>query len=210
MYEDFKMLSEKRPPIILFTGFLGSGKTTMLLKTIEILSQKNKKCAIIINEIGDVGIDNREMKMLGYDVMDLFGGCVCCTMKVTLEVTINHLLHEYEDLDYILFEPSGMAQPSSMYPAIRHCGYEDAEIINVFIFDPGRVYLYKERMNKLFLDAIYLAKSVVVNKIDQVPQEEINEAVKMVNEINPNMKLFKMNIDQGLSSEFHQFLSERG
>lgn len=198
-------VSKKRPPIILFTGFLGSGKTTMLLKTIEMLAAADKKCAIIINEIGDVGIDNRQMRMLGYDVLDLFGGCVCCTMKVTLEVTINHLLQKYEDLDYILFEPSGMANPLSMYPAIINCGYYEEEIQNIFIFDPTRIVLYEKRLNQLVEDSIKLAKCVVINKIDQVKAEETIKAVKMVEAIKPGVKTFKMNINSELSQEYLQF-----
>ncbi|WP_414732212.1 GTP-binding protein [Acetobacterium carbinolicum] len=194
-----------RPPIILFTGFLGSGKTTMLLKTIEMLAAADKKCAIIINEIGDVGIDNRQMRMLGYDVLDLFGGCVCCTMKVTLEVTINHLLEKYEDLDYILFEPSGMANPSSMYPAITNCGYHEDEIQNIFIFDPTRIVLYQKRLNQLLNDSISLAKCVVINKIDQVNEEEIGAVVEMIMAIKPGIRTFKMNINNELSREFKQF-----
>ncbi|AWW25275.1 GTP-binding protein [Acetobacterium sp. KB-1] len=194
-----------RPPIILFTGFLGSGKTTMLLKTIEMLAAADKKCAIIINEIGDVGIDNRQMRMLGYDVLDLFGGCVCCTMKVTLEVTINHLLEKYEDLDYILFEPSGMANPSSMYPAITNCGYHEDEIQNIFIFDPTRIILYQKRLNQLLNDSISLAKCVVINKIDQVNEEEIGAVVEMIMAIKPGIRTFKMNINNELSREFKQF-----
>ena len=58
MCEKKRKLLKSKPPIILFTGFLGSGKTTMLLKTVEMLSVADKKCAIIINEIGEVGIDN--------------------------------------------------------------------------------------------------------------------------------------------------------
>lgn len=199
-------LVKSRPPIILFTGFLGSGKTTMLLKTIEMLSAADKKCAIIINEIGDVGIDNRQMRMLGYEVLDLFGGCVCCTMKVTLEATINHLLEGYQDLDYILFEPSGMANPSSMYPAIMNCGYREEEIQNVFIFDPTRIALYEKRMNQLFNNSINLARCVVINKLDEVGQSEIEEAVKMVDTIKPGLRTFKMNLNNELGQEFHQYL----
>ncbi|MDO9493909.1 GTP-binding protein [Acetobacterium sp.] len=199
-------LLKSRPPIILFTGFLGSGKTTMLLKTIEMLSAADKKCAIIINEIGDVGIDNRQMRMLGYEVLDLFGGCVCCTMKVTLEATINHLLEGYQDLDYILFEPSGMANPLSMYPAMMNCGYREEEIQNVFIFDPTRVVLYEKRMNQLFNDSINLARCVVINKLDEVGQREIEEAVKMVETIRPGLRTFKMNLKNELCQEFHQYL----
>lgn len=200
--------NKKRPTMILFTGFLGSGKTTTLLKTIEILAGAHKKCAIIINEIGDVGIDNRQMRMLGYDVLDLFGGCVCCSMKVTLEVTINHLLNEYGDLDYILFEPSGMANPSSMYPSITNCGYQLAEILNIFIFDPTRIALYEERMNQLFQDSLYLASCVMVNKIDQVTQGTIEIAEKMVIDQNPGIIIFKMNLNTALSQGFEQFLLE--
>lgn len=206
MCDKNRELVKSRPPIILFTGFLGSGKTTMLLKTIEMLSAADKKCAIIINEIGDVGIDNRQMRMLGYEVLDLFGGCVCCTMKVTLEATINHLLEGYQDLDYILFEPSGMANPSSMYPAIMNCGYQEDEIQNVFIFDPTRVVLYQKRMNQLFNDSINLARCVVINKLDEVGQSEIEEAVKMVETIKPGLRTFKMNLNNELGQEFHQYL----
>lgn len=206
MCDKNRELVKSRPPIILFTGFLGSGKTTMLLKTIEMLSAADKKCAIIINEIGDVGIDNRQMRMLGYEVLDLFGGCVCCTMKVTLEATINHLLEGYQDLDYILFEPSGMANPSSMYPAIMNCGYQEDEIQNVFIFDPTRVVLYQKRMNQLFNDSINLARCVVINKLDEVGQSEIEEAVKMVETIKPGLRTFKMNLNNELCQEFHRYL----
>ncbi|MBC3898220.1 GTP-binding protein [Acetobacterium malicum] len=200
-----ELLSD-RPPVILFSGFLGSGKTTMLLKTIEMLSAADKKCAIIINEIGEVGIDNRQMRMMGYDVLDLFGGCVCCTMKVTLEATVNHLLEDYEDLDYILFEPSGMANPLSLYPAIMNCGYREEEIQNVFVFDPTRIALYQKRMNQLFNDSINLAKCVVINKLDQVNQSEIETAVKMVETIRPGLKTYKMNLNEALSQELHQYL----
>ena len=205
MCKKTRELLSDRPPVILFTGFLGSGKTTMLLKTIEMLSASDKKCAIIINEIGEVGIDNRQMRMMGYDVLDLFGGCVCCTMKVTLEATVNHLLEDYVDLDYILFEPSGMANPSSLYPAIINCGYQEEEIQNVFIFDPTRIALYEKRMKKLFNDSINLARCVVINKIDQVRESEIEAAVKMVETIKPGLKTFKMDLNDVLGHEFHQY-----
>lgn len=208
MCEKKRKLLKSKPPIILFTGFLGSGKTTMLLKTVEMLSVADKKCAIIINEIGEVGIDNRQMRMLGYDVWDLFGGCVCCTMKVTLEATINHLQENYQDLDYILFEPSGMANPLSLYPAMMNCGYQEEEIQNVFIFDPTRITLYEKRMNQLFNDSLNRAKCVVINKLDLVKKSEIEAAVKMVETIKPGLKTFKMNLDNELGQAFHQYLGE--
>jgi len=204
------MLKNNRPEVILFTGFLGSGKTTMLLKTIEMAAVYQKKCAIIINEIGEMGIDNRQMRMLGYDVLDLFGGCVCCTMKVTLEATINHLLENNDDLDYILFEPSGVADPIALYEAISNCGYDESEIQNIFIFDPTRLELYQKRLNTLLLDSLKLAKYVVINKIDEVSKEQAEKAAAMVTSIKPGVKSFKMNLNIEITVEFSQnFMGEK-
>ena len=199
-------MCEKKPDIILFTGFLGSGKTTMLLKTIELLAAENKKCAIIVNEIGEVGIDNRQMRKLGYDVHDLFGGCVCCTLKVTLEATINHLLTEYDGLDYILFEPSGMADPASMYPSMENCGYTSEDICNVFIFDPLRVDLYRVRLNSLLRSSLGLARAVVINKIDEAPECAVREAESMVRELGDRLPVFKMDVSTGLTPAFKTYL----
>ena len=199
-------INKNRPEIVLFTGFLGSGKTTMLLKTIEMLAEQKKKCAIIINEIGDVGIDNRQMRKLGYDVLDLFGGCVCCTLKVTLEATINHLLEDCDGLDYILFEPSGMADPSALYPAITNCGYDEKDIRNVFIFDPLRIELYRAQLNQLLTDSLNLAQIVVINKIDEATPEMVDEAKEMVSLIKPGMKSLAMNVNDGLIPEYRQAL----
>ena len=199
-------MSQKKPEMILFTGFLGSGKTTMLLKTIEMLAAENKKCAIIVNEIGEVGIDNRQMRKLGYDVLDLFGGCVCCTLKVTLEATINHLIEEYDGIDYILFEPSGMADPASMYPSMENCGYTPEDIRNVFIFDPLRVDLYRVRLNSLLRSSLGLARAVVINKIDEASQDAVSEAEGMIRDIGDRLPVFKMDVSAGLTPAFKTYL----
>ncbi|MDD4691644.1 MAG: GTP-binding protein [Eubacterium aggregans] len=204
-------MKSRKPTIILFTGFLGSGKTSLLLKTIDVMIAKEKKCAIIINEIGDVGIDNREMRHLGYDVWDLFGGCVCCTMKVTLEATINHLLENNPDLDYIFFEPSGMAEPESLYPAMENCGYEREEIRNVFILDPMRTGLYRVRLRELFKHSLHLAQAVVINKIDIAPEESVEEALEMVRSEVGQMPVFKLNLkDDALTDAFCTFIQREG
>lgn len=199
-------MSQKKPEMILFTGFLGSGKTTMLLKTIELLAAENKKCAIIVNEIGEVGIDNRQMRKLGYDVLDLFGGCVCCTLKVTLEATINHLIEEYDGIDYILFEPSGMADPASMYPSMENCGYTPEDIRNVFIFDPLRVDLYRVRLNSLLRSSLGLARAVVINKIDEASKDAVSEAEGMIRDIGGRLPVFKMDVSAGLTPAFKTYL----
>ncbi len=178
---------KKKPEMVLVTGFLGAGKTTMMLKLIDYFQRLGKRCAIIINEIGEEGIDNRKMRAMGYDVLDLFGGCVCCTLKVTLEATIHHLLNEAENIDVILFEPSGMGEASSMIDSIENCGYQRSEIINCFIVDPLRIALYQKRLNKLFLDGVGVADIVLISKMDVVVESDFRIAEKMIDEVDSNL-----------------------
>ncbi|WP_423055704.1 GTP-binding protein [Acetobacterium carbinolicum] len=110
---------------MLFTGFLGSGKTSLLLKCAEYLARNKKKCAIVINEIGEIGIDNLQMKKMGYDVWEIFGGCICCTMAISLEETIKQLMDKFK-IEYILMEPSGAADPSALYQPLQHSGFTAA------------------------------------------------------------------------------------
>ena len=153
-----------------------------------------------------VGIDNRQMRKLGYDVLDLFGGCVCCTLKVTLEATINHLLTEYDGIDYILFEPSGMADPAGMYPSMENCGYTTEDIRNVFIFDPLRVDLYRVRLNSLLKSSLELAWAVVINKIDEAPEHAVREAEGMIRNLDGRLPVFKMDVSAGLTPAFKTYL----
>jgi Putative GTPases (G3E family) len=92
-----------------------------------------------------------------------------------------------------------------MYPTITNCGYHEDEIQNIFIFDPTRIVLYQKRLNQLLNDSISLAKCVVINKIDQVNEEEIGAVVEMIMAIKPGIRTFKMNINNELSREFKQF-----
>lgn len=190
--------SGKKPKIILLAGFLGSGKTSLLLETIKNVAKSDRKCGIIVNEIGDIGIDNRFLKKLGYDIWDLFGGCVCCTLKVTLQATVYKLTEEY-DLDYIIFEPTGMADPLQLYPPIYDCGYKDEDILTAFIFDALRIDLYKERFSKLFQDYLKIAHSVFISKVDLVDAETIHEARKMITDINPNLQITEINLNEEIT-----------
>lgn len=171
---------KKQPDIIIFTGFLGSGKTSLLLKTIEILNKRKKLCALIVNEAGDVGIDNRLIRKKGYEVYDLFGGCVCCTLRVTLQATVQHLCDAKANLDYILFEPSGIADPQSIVKALTDFGYRKERIHCIFVADPLRVDLYDIRLRHFFDNCVATAKKIIVNKIDVAPQENINAMRKLL------------------------------
>ena len=195
----------KNNKLILFTGFLGSGKTSLLLKCAEYLAGNNKKCAIIINEIGEIGIDNLQMKKLGYDVWEIFGGCICCTLAISLEDTIRQLQEKY-DTEYILMEPSGAADPSALYPTLAHCGFTQQKIKNVMIMDPTRVEMLVAVLEPYLEAAIPLADLAVINKIDVATAAEIEQSEQVIRQYNPGVSIAQIDVNELTANQIKDML----
>ncbi|PKM60124.1 MAG: cobalamin biosynthesis protein CobW [Firmicutes bacterium HGW-Firmicutes-4] len=181
--------------MILFTGFLGSGKTSLLLKTARYLAGQEKQCAIIVNEVGEIGIDNLQMKKMGYDVWEIFGGCICCTLAVSLEETISNLTTNYK-IEYILMEPSGAADPKALFGPLEHGGFKKDNLNNVFIMDPTRVEMFKAVLEPYLQSSIPLADLVVINKIDVASTAEIDASENVVQAYNPGAAIIRANLNE--------------
>ena len=193
------------PKLILFTGFLGSGKTSLLLKIAKELSQQQKRCAIIVNEVGEIGIDNLQMKKMGYDVWEIFGGCICCTLAISLDETMHQLLEQYET-EYILMEPSGAADPSALYPTLAHCGFTPDRIKNVMIMDPTRVEMLVEVLEPYLEAAIPLADLAVINKIDVAIAAEIEQSERVIRQYNPGVSIAQINVNELTENQLQELL----
>jgi G3E family GTPase len=103
-------MKEKTPiPVTVLTGFLGAGKTTLLN---HLLTQNHGyKCAIIINEFGEVGIDNQLVVGAEEEVVELNNGCLCCRVRGDLIKAVHGLLQKQKRFDYVLVETTGLADP---------------------------------------------------------------------------------------------------
>jgi len=114
--DDQNKANVKRTPVTILTGFLGSGKTTLLNR---ILSENHgHKIAVIENEFGAVGIDEKLVIANKYDdemVVEIMNGCICCTVREDLAKTLCEMKKNYIDvgkIDYIILETTGMADPA--------------------------------------------------------------------------------------------------
>src|SRR5210317_1714691 len=121
MDEQHTLAVDRKSEVIIISGFLGAGKTTLLKKILTWESDLSDT-VVIVNEFGDVGIDGSLLKNAGSDVVELTGGCICCTMKADLNQTLKKIWREFNPRQ-IFIESTGVADPSMMTGA-----FDDAEL----------------------------------------------------------------------------------
>lgn len=96
-------------PVTIISGFLGSGKTTLLNHILA--NQKGFKTAVLVNEFGEIGIDNDLIIETSEDMIELSNGCICCTINGELLTAVNKILDKNKKIDYLIVETTGLADP---------------------------------------------------------------------------------------------------
>jgi G3E family GTPase len=187
--------------LIIFGGFLGSGKTSLILSLahylIESLREKDDTAAsrtnlvIIENEIGKVGIDDKVLKTGGYSVKELFSGCICCTLTADLTTTLNNLAAEV-DPEWAIIECTGLAYPGNIIETVKKYGKGIERIYTVAVVDSKRSDMLFEMMPVLTEKQISDGDMVIINKVDLVTQDKLEELEKKVLELNPSAMLHKV------------------
>jgi G3E family GTPase len=187
--------------LLLLTGFLGSGKTTLVLQLAQVIVQRGQRLAILVNEIGEVGIDNQVMRQLDLNVWELLNGCICCTLSADLVDTLHKLDREYSP-DLVIVEPSGAADPRSILSALPYYRGSPLDGIHtVSILDPLRLPILLEVMTPLITAQIQHAGLVLIGKADQAQPEELDFARQAAGEINPTAPVMAADLRAPLSPE---------
>lgn len=175
--------------LIQFAGFLGSGKTSLIMKLGKKLSiERGKKVNIIVNDFGEVGIDGEVIKQYGLDTLEIAGGCVCCTMAATLVKTLNTLRESFNP-DFVILEPSGVAYPSQITESLDRSGTPRGLIF--VLVDISR---FEEtiRFKGIMLGRRQVKESdvIILNKTDLAESKDyIKDSIKFLKEINPKAEV---------------------
>lgn len=185
------MASATRVPVSIVTGALGSGKTTLL--NYLLTAHHGIRIGVIVNEFGDVGIDAALMETSDDEVIELPNGCVCCTVRGDLVEAVRKTLAR--DVQYILVETSGMAEPGPVantfltpdIPEIRNRAKLDGIITIVDAEHLDEALAHGETA----AEQIAAADVVLLNKTDLVGQERIEDVERNIRAISPRAFIFR-------------------
>ncbi len=179
-------MSEARTPVTVLTGYLGSGKTTLLNR---ILSEDHgKKYAVIVNEFGEIGIDNDLIVESDEEIYEMNNGCVCCTVRGDLVRVVQGLLKRKGRFDGILVETTGLADPA---PVAQTFFMDDdvrakAQLDAVVGLVDAKHFPLRLKDAPEAEDQIAFADVVILNKVDLVSAEELEKVRATVRKINPH------------------------
>lgn len=174
--------------LVVIAGFLGSGKTTVLLALAGQLVARGRTVAVIENEIGEVGIDGRYVAEHGLVVQELFGGCICCTLQTGVVDALGALARTYAP-DYVLLEPTGIAQPAELALTVQRYATHVQSVKVLTLVDAERYELLAEVMGPLLEDQISRADAIAVTKRDLVPAEQLESVLAHVRALAPDVPI---------------------
>ncbi len=177
--------------LLLFTGFLGSGKTTLVIQLAQAATARRQKVAILVNEIGEIGVDDQLMRRLDLNVWELLNGCICCTLSADLVSTLQTLDTDYHP-DLVIIEPSGAADPRSIFNALPYYhGAPFQSLRTISILDPLRFDMLMAVMTPLVTAQIEQADCILISKCDLATPQEVASARRVAQEIHPQVQVIE-------------------
>ncbi|MDO8861557.1 GTP-binding protein [Haliea sp. E1-2-M8] len=180
-----------KPPCSIVTGFLGSGKTT-LLQHVLLEGLSGGPVAIIMNELGEIGIDGNVITDFQSveKMVELNSGCVCCTIsELQLGQALNEIVEEISPL-LIIIETTGIAEPGPIVGRLRTFGYNIESVVTVVdaISFPG-----EDVARRTIENQIQAADFLVLNKTDGVDRDRLSEIISAITQLNPRAHLVHTN-----------------
>jgi G3E family GTPase len=178
-------------PVTVLTGYLGAGKTTLLNR---ILSEPHgKKYAVIVNEFGEIGIDNDLIVGVEEEVFEMNNGCICCTVRGDLVRILDGLMRRKGKFDAIIVETTGLADPAP----VAQTFFIDENVGRKTRLDAVVTVADAKWLNDRLKDApeaknqIAFADVILINKTDLVSPEQLGDVEARIRAINPYAKVHK-------------------
>jgi len=177
---------DKRIPVLVISGFLGSGKTTLVSYLLKEAQAKGARIAVVSNEFGALGIDRALLGQGGEAYIELEGGCVCCQLSDELVHTLQ-MLWERVCPDGIIVETSGVALPFDTQLQVWRepvCRWVDDDMAVVIV--NAEQLFERQDLEGTFEDQVSSADLLLLNKVDLVPQESLESLEAILHRMAPD------------------------
>lgn len=208
------LFMKKNVPITLLTGYLGSGKTTLINHILT--NNKNRKIAVIVNDIGVVNIDAKLIEKDGIvsskddSLVALSNGCICCNLKMDLVEQILDIVR-LDKFDHIIIEASGICEPIPIAQTIsminEMCNQDVCYLDSVLtVTDAMRLVsefncgdslvkedIDDEDLEKLIIEQLEFCNVIILNKVDDISKEELENVKAVIRGLQPRAKIIDTN-----------------
>lgn len=184
----------KKPiPVTILTGFLGSGKTSLLNNIL-----KNKqwyKIAVIENEYGEESIDTQLIQQDVEELIEIKDGCMCCIVRWDLIKWVQKILDSGKDIDYIIIEASGMSEPLPVAETfmVENFGWATRLDSIIWVVDAQNFHNNIVQSLKTTFEQIESAHFIILNKVEGITPEKLTETHAAIRKINPHSSIIESN-----------------
>ncbi len=183
-------ISKRGLPVTIITGFLGSGKTTLLNHILT--NQEGVKTAVLVNEFGEIGIDNELIISTGEDMVELNNGCICCTINNDLVEAVYKVLERQDQIDYLVVETTGLADPLPV--ALTFLGTELRDLTRldsiVTVVDAAN-YSLDLFNSQAALNQIQYGDIILLNKADLVDEADLDLLEVKIRDIKEGARIIR-------------------
>lgn len=177
-------------------GFLGSGKTTLIIKIADFYISQGKKVTILVNEIGEIGVDNERISAGGLNSVMLDGGCICCTLTGSLQSTVRNIEKEFHP-DVLLIEPTGLALPHNVQSIVRGLIIDEECLDIIGICDANRFETLLEKKEDFLKAQLSHSDMLLITKKDITEFEKVFDVSSWLRELCPGKPIYMVSGETG-------------
>ena len=179
-------------PVTLITGFLGSGKTTLLN---HILSNQQKlKVAVLVNEFGDINIDNQLLVSASETMVELSNGCICCTINDSLVDAVFAVLEREERMDYLVIETTGVADPLPIMVTFSTELKVFTRLDSVITVVDAEAFTEDHFGSGVALNQLVYGDIILLNKSDLVPEAKLTQLENYIQSIKEQARFLRCSL----------------
>ncbi len=177
--------------LTLLAGFLGAGKTTLLNALVQ--AEHGVRVGVIVNDFGEINIDAELVASTDGDTVTLANGCICCTIRDDLLLTLFRLLHRTDAPEHVIIECSGVSDPAAVLRGFEEASlYDIVDIDAVVVVVDAEQFLELEFRDKpLAIHQLAVSDLVVLNKVDLVDETRLEEVESRVRQTVPGARILR-------------------